>query len=198
MIEHWRKICCDVLKHGYWNVQTKPLNKPHVFLNQDTLKVLALTVFFSYLNIQTSTEWIKWLLCKCWSCCRPLTLTLYTRWSAWQSFKQQQVQVNAVAQSHFISCTMHSGTCRQRISLWCNRKDQTPVGETVCLSVSLTRPVERTVLVGVQSDHLANGPHVVSQHDALSLHHEEVGVGCQQDREKGFNMHEIWLSNLRL
>lgn len=45
------------------------------------------------------------------------------------------------------------------------------------MCVSLTRPVECTVLVGVQSDHLANGPHIVPQHDALSLHHEEVRVG---------------------
>ncbi len=42
---------------------------------------------------------------------------------------------------------------------------------------TLTRSVERTILVGVQSDHLANGPHIVPQHDALSLHHEEVCIG---------------------
>lgn len=48
----------------------------------------------------------------------------------------------------------------------------------------LTRPVERAVLVGVQADHLADGPHVVPQHDALSLHHEEVRVGWKRDQRR--------------
>lgn len=48
----------------------------------------------------------------------------------------------------------------------------------------LTCTIKRVVLVGVQADHLANGPHVVSQHDALSLHHEEVCVGWRKDQER--------------
>lgn len=43
--------------------------------------------------------------------------------------------------------------------------------------VSPTCPIKCAVLVGVQSDHLTDGPHIVPQHDALCLHHEEVGVG---------------------
>lgn len=54
------------------------------------------------------------------------------------------------------------------------------LGHSECVTrgvkLSLTRPVERAVFVGVQSDHLADGPHIVPQHDALSLHHEEVCV----------------------
>lgn len=48
----------------------------------------------------------------------------------------------------------------------------------------LTCPVQRAVLVGVQADHLADGPHVVPQHDALSLHHEEVRVGWGKDQKR--------------
>lgn len=47
----------------------------------------------------------------------------------------------------------------------------------------LTCPIERAVLVSVQADHLTDGPNVVPQHDALSLHHEEVCVGWRKDQK---------------
>lgn len=45
------------------------------------------------------------------------------------------------------------------------------------MCTSLTCPIGCTVLISVQSDHLADGPHIIPQYDALSLNHEEVGVG---------------------
>lgn len=48
----------------------------------------------------------------------------------------------------------------------------------------LTCPIERAVLVSVQADHLTDGPNVVPQHDALSLHHEEVCVGWRKDQKR--------------
>lgn len=48
----------------------------------------------------------------------------------------------------------------------------------------LTCPIECAVLVGVQADHLADSPHVVPQHDTLSLHHEEVCVGWRRDQKR--------------
>lgn len=49
---------------------------------------------------------------------------------------------------------------------------------------SRTCAVECAVLIGVQSDHVSDGPHIVPQHDALGLHHEEVRVGCGRKQEK--------------
>ena len=49
--------------------------------------------------------------------------------------------------------------------------------------VSPTCAVKCAVLIGVQSDHVSNGPHIVPQHDALGLHHEEIRVGCGSKRE---------------
>lgn len=57
------------------------------------------------------------------------------------------------------------------------KKKQDIMARETLMCALLTRPVECTVLIGVQSNHLAYGPHVVPQHDALSLHHEEVCVG---------------------
>lgn len=51
--------------------------------------------------------------------------------------------------------------------------------------IELTCAVEGTVLIGVESDHLTNGPHIIPQHDALGLHHEEVGVGWREGLRQG-------------
>lgn len=48
-----------------------------------------------------------------------------------------------------------------------------------------TCPIYCTVLVGVQSEHVTNGPHVVPQHDAPSLDHKVVRVGCQRNTKTG-------------
>lgn len=45
---------------------------------------------------------------------------------------------------------------------------------------SPTCSVERAVLIGVEPDHVPECPHVVSQHDALGLDHEVVGVCCNK------------------
>lgn len=58
--------------------------------------------------------------------------------------------------------------------------------DSVCCK-PLTCSVECAVLVGVQPDHLANGPHIVPQHDALSLHHEEVCGGWKKTARHFFN-----------